>query len=125
MLGGMDGSLWMPAGMDEYARQEHVDAHPDDPHAAAAAAWEDWAAQQEDPDPTTAPVIGSMSTGVQSVSYSGARTVKDQALERAAFHRARARVYSAPVGPEFDLWPEVLTPDDSGNEALWHWDEPT
>lgn len=121
-----DATLWMPSGMDQYARAEYVELYPDDPHMQAAAAWEDWAAQQDDPDPSG--MVQSMSTGVQSVTYAGPRSARGQALERAAWHRARARAYSQPVGPEYATASErdylagfasTATADDSGNEALW------
>lgn len=124
----VDATLWMPSGMDSYTKQEHVDAHPDDPHAAAAAAWEDWAAQQEDPDPST--TVASLNTGVQSVTYAGPRSVRAQALERAAWHRARTAVTSVTVGPSFAVADEAdyridddttLDSDDPNNEAVWRW----
>lgn len=121
-----DAMLWMPSGMDEYAKQEYVDLYPDDPHMQAAAAWEDWAAQQEDPEPGT--VVSSMSTGVQSVTYGGPLTARGSAMERARWHRARARALSVVVGPEYaatseaeylsELGSTTGVPDDD-NEALW------
>jgi hypothetical protein len=121
-----DATLWMPSGMDEYAKQEYVDLYPDDPHMQAAAAWEDWAAQQDDPDPDT--MVASMSTGVQSVSYAGPRSARGQAMERANWHRARANAASVPVGPEYAVASEEVylsslgySSDvlDENNEALW------
>lgn len=111
----MDSTTWMPKGMDPVEKQEHADAWPDDPHAAAAAAWESWAAQQQE-DETTAALAGvrSVSTGAQSITYDGPRTASGKAAQRAAWHRARARVYSVEVGPTFQVRRTFKDPEDVG-----------
>lgn len=128
----MDVTTWMPQGMDEYERQAYADQYPDNPHGAAAAAWEDWAAQLDDPDPSTARVQ-SLSTGVQTVTYRAAGSARSQALERARWHRARASAYSVAVGPRYATAPEAVWTadpglvdgeDDSANESVWTTEEP-
>lgn len=98
-----DSTTWMPPAMDQQAKDYWAAEHPDDPHAAAAAAWESWAAQQADPDPATNPTVRSVTTGAQSVTYDGPTTPAGQAMARARWHRARARAYSAEVGPTYDV----------------------
>lgn len=117
----MDVTTWMPAGMSSDEKQEHADAHPDDPHAAAAAAWESWAAQQQE-DEATAALAGvrSVSTGAQSVTYDGPRTASGRAAQRAAWHRARARVYSAQVGPSFQIGHPLKDPEDAGTIPTYY-----
>ena len=87
---------WMPKDMSDVEKQAFADAYPTDPHAAAAAAWESWAAQL-DPEPS----ITHVSTGVQSVSYKTGGSQFDAAMDRAAWHRSRTRIKSVPLGPNF------------------------
>jgi hypothetical protein len=113
----VDATLWMPAGMTSEAKTAHDEAHPDDPHAAAAAAWEDWAAQLEAAaaSSTTAEieqVVQSVTTGAQSVTFAPGKTLTSQALDRATWHRARARVYSVQVGPEHETFPTSIAEED-------------
>lgn len=107
----VDATLWMPAGMDAELKTAHDEAHPDDPHAAAAAAWEDWAAQLEgaaasSTEATVDQVVQSVTTGAQSVTYAQGRTLTSQALDRATWHRARARAFTVQVGPEHESYPD-------------------
>lgn len=97
-----DVTTWMPPGMDQTAKDYWAAQYPDDPHMAAAAAWESWAASNpEDIASGTGAGVRTVSTGAQSVTYDGPRTVFAQSMERARWHRARARVYSTEVGPQF------------------------
>lgn len=105
----MDVTRWMPPGMDRAEQEVWAAAAPGDPHLAAALAWESWAAQAAD-----APGDGvvSVSTGSQTVSYGGPRSEQGRAAERARWHRARAKIYSAPMLP-------AETPARADDEALW------
>lgn len=94
--GGSVSISWMPPGMDPAEKQDFADAYPTDPHAAAAAAWESWAATL-----TAEPSVASVSTGAQSISYLSGGSDFDVALQRAAWHRARARVSSVEVGGDY------------------------
>lgn len=83
----IDPKLWMPPEMDPADKQGYLLAHPDDPHTAAAEAWEAWAATLT----VSAPVL-SASTGVQSASYGdGGSGAFQEAQARARWHRTRAR----------------------------------
>lgn len=131
----MDPIDWMPEGMDPADKQEYLDAHPDDPHAAAAEAWEAWAASME---PTGADGVRSVSTGAQSVTYEGNGSgAYGVALSRANWHRTRARVKSVPVGNAYAEAAPVAAPapyslrttnapaiDDSNRDAVWHKEQP-
>lgn len=126
----MDPINWMPEEMDPADKQAFTDEHPDDPHAAAAAAWESWAAVMP-LDPTEG--VASVSTGAQSVSYrSGGGGPRGVALARADWHRTRARVKSVAVGNQYGeaAPPATASPyarttnapavDDSNRDAVWH-----
>lgn len=130
----MDPMDWMPEGMDPADKQEYLDAHPDDPHAAAAEAWEAWAASMP---PTGADGVKSVSTGAQSVTYGGNGSgAYGVALSRASWHRTRARVKSVAVGNEYgEAAPAETAPapyaartmnvnrpavDDSNRDEVWH-----
>lgn len=107
----IDATLWMPAGMDDGEKAEHAAANPDDPHGAAADAWESWASQVEanaasSETATVDQIVQSVTTGAQSVTYAQGRTITSQALERATWHRARARAYTVQVGPEHESYPD-------------------
>lgn len=86
---------WMPPGMDPAEKDEFA-ARFRDPHAAAAAAWESWAASL-----AAEPSVASVSTGAQTIAYRGGSSPFDVAMERANWHRARTRVSSVAVGPKF------------------------
>lgn len=86
--------------MDPAEKLQWQAAAPDDPHMAAALAWESWAAQQ-DPSDASTQRPRSVSTGAQSVTYDGPSSTYGAAMERAKFHRARARAYSAELGPTY------------------------
>ena len=132
----VDATLWMPSGMDDGEKAEHDAAFPGDPHGAAAAAWESWAAYLagvEASSETATPTGGvrSVSTGAQSVTFDGPVTAIARAREQAAWHRARSNAESAPVGPEFYAMAEAPyladggseagaeRPNDESNDALW------
>lgn len=87
---------WMPVDMLTSDKQQFAARHPQDPHRAAADAWEAWSATL--PVATTGSDATSVSTGAQSVSLSGLG-VASGAMGRANYHRARARVRSVRVGP--------------------------
>lgn len=133
----VDATLWMPSGMGAEEKADHDTAHPGDPHGAAAAAWESWAAYLaglEASSETAGPDVGvrSVSTGAQSVTFDGAVTMRARAQEQAAWHRARSVAESVPAGPQFygvsegtylsDLGtvPGATTGNDESNDALWN-----
>lgn len=90
----MDFTTWMPPDLSPEEKAHWAEQYPDDPHAAAAAAWESYAATL----PATAGV-DSVSTGAQSVKYARASSPAADAAARAAMHRARSKVGSVPVAP--------------------------
>lgn len=110
----LDPKAWMPDGMSVADKDTLIAAHPDDPHRAAAEAWEAWAASLTDPAESGGLGATSVSTGAQSVGYSdryGTGAVGD-ALRRAAWHRSRAKVRSVDLGPQYGtVWSD---PEDSG-----------
>lgn len=87
---------WLPQGMGVEERQFYVEAYPNDPHAAAAHAWESWAVQME-----TDSGVQSIQTGEQSITYASPSSGPQDAWNRAKWHRARARAYSVEVAPTF------------------------
>lgn len=134
----IDATLWMPSGMDAEEKTEHDTAHPGDPHGAAAAAWESWAAQLNAAEATgvagdVTQTVASVSTGAQSVSYAQGQSVtpSSQARTQAAWHRARSKAESVPVGPQhygvsegtylsdIGTVPGATTGNDESNDALW------
>lgn len=134
----VDATLWMPKGMDDGEKQEHADAHVGDPHAAAADAWESWAAQLAGAEATGVATdvtqeVASVSTGAQSVSYANGRSTSpsSQARVQAAWHRARSVAESVPAGPQFygvgeaaylgdvGSLPGATAGNDESNDALW------
>lgn len=90
--------------MDPADKAEFVALHPDDPHAAAAAAWEHHAASLP---VSTTDGVSSVNTGAQSVSYKHGGGEHDVAIGRANWHRSRAKVRSVAVGPEFSKSPSA------------------
>lgn len=88
----VDPVPWMPKGMPEDQKKAYADQYREDPHRAAAEAWEAWAAVME-PEPG----IISASTGAQNVTYKEARAAFVQAESRARWHRARMRGRSVAV----------------------------
>lgn len=92
---------WMPQDMPLGDRLDYLSAYPDDPHRAAAMAWEDHAAALQDTADGQGGVT-SVSTGAQSVSYSDGYGTgsRGDALRRAAFHRARMKPLAVQVQPD-------------------------
>ena len=115
---------WMPPGMTEDEKDSWTEAHPDDPHAAAAAAWESWAAQM---DTSALDGASAVSTGAQTVSYAkGGAGAWSQAMSRADWHRARARVKSPKVGPSHVYGTlEVDTDRDTDSDVEFYGDDGT
>lgn len=120
----VDATTWMPPDLDADLAQEFADAYPDDPHRAAAEAWEAYAATLT--EDAGAPVV-SVSTGRQSVTYGpGGASTAAGAMARAAWHRRKARARSVSVGPDRAEWgafgvplartvySETLDPEDRG-----------
>lgn len=89
-----DVTTWMPPGMDQTAKDYWAAEHPDDPHMAAAAAWESWAATL-----AAEPGVDSIQTGAQSIRYARTQSAYSDASARARWHRARSRVRSVESGP--------------------------
>lgn len=87
---------WMPKDMLDSDKNKFVAQAPTDPHLAAALAWEAWAAVADD-----TPVVVSVSTGAQTASYGRGFSPHHNAMERAAWHRTRAKLTSVPVGPQY------------------------
>jgi len=115
----MDFTVWMPAGMDPAEKAGWAEYAPDDPHLAAALAWESWAAQQDADPAAGGGAVRSVSTGAQSVTYDGPRTGYGAAMERARWHRARARAYSAEVGPTYGVGPWATDPENGATIAVY------
>lgn len=86
---------WMPKGMDPAEKQAIADSY-DDPHMAAAIAWETWAAQMDAEGNVT-----SINTGAQSITYAKGSSPFTVAMERATWHRNRATVRSVNVGEHY------------------------
>lgn len=85
-----DVTKWMPSGMEQSEKDAYARRWPNDPHRAAAQAWEDWAARMD-----VAPVIMTASTGAQNVSYApDGHSAFQDANARARWHRARCKAYS-------------------------------
>jgi hypothetical protein len=88
-----DATAWMPPELPEEQKRLYLLEYPDNPHGAAAAAWEDWAGTL----PVSAPVL-SASTGAQSASYGdGGSSPFQIAQSRARWHRARAKAKAVDV----------------------------
>lgn len=106
---------WFPAGMDPADVTALLEAYPGDPHAAAADAWEDYAASLAPEAEAT-----SVSTGAQSVTYSGRSSAAGVALDRADWHRRRANVKSVKVGPEQEFSDTFYGNEDVGTiQTVW------
>lgn len=107
----VDPLLWMPPGFDPQDAADLLALYPGDPHTAAAEAWEGYAATLQ-PDPMDG--ARSVSTGAQSVTYRDGGGPRGAALERARWHRSKARVRSVSVGPGYSVsegeTPGVPTP---------------
>jgi len=128
-----DAKAWMPSDMLEADKTYFLGLHPNDAHAAAAAAWEAWAA--------TLDADGRMQrvqTGAQTVWYEKGTSAASAAMDRAAWHRTRAKISSVPVGPKYvysdvgehDEY-EVEWVDENGNthkaipvQEIRHWWQP-
>lgn len=94
----MDVLDWMPPELSVEERAAFAEQHPDDDHAAAAAAWEAYAA--------TLPISGhdgvkSVATGAQSITYNTGGGAHAQAMSRANWHRSRSRARSVALGPTY------------------------
>ena len=100
----MDATKLMPSQLDNAVKDELAALYPDDPHRAAAEAWEQYAAMLD-----AEPELASVSTGQQSVSYAVGSSSYSAAMKRATFHRSRARARSVQVAPERDV---VIPTDD-------------
>jgi len=87
---------WMPKDMLDADKDYFLSLHENDPHAAAAVAWEAWAATLD-----AEPTVEKLQTGAQAVWYGKGGSPATAAFDRAAFHRARAKVTSVAVGPKF------------------------
>lgn len=87
---------WMPPSLSDDEKQAWSDANPNDGHAAAAGAWESYAATLP-----AEPVVAAVSTGAQSVQYRGGGTDAAAAMERANWHRARSRAASVNVSEAY------------------------
>lgn len=84
---------WMPPDMPVEEKEAWARAHPGDPHAAAAAAWDSQAATL-----AAIPAVTSAGTGRQSVVYAaGGSSAFQQAQDRANWHRARSKPRSIHV----------------------------
>lgn len=91
-----DPKAWMPAEMLDSDKDYFVSLAPTDPHLAAALAWEAWASTLE-----AEPVVQSVATGAQSATYAKGYSPYANAMERANWHRSRAKVKSVELGPKF------------------------
>ena len=100
-----DPTTWMPPDMPPLEKAMWAARYPDDPHRAAACAWESWATSlMAEAGFSTAGVVTSKSTGGQSVSYDGVLTEYDAANQAAQYHWAR--VLSAAVSsPDYPTAP--------------------
>lgn len=87
---------WMPPSLSPEEKDGFAAAFPNDPHGAAAAAWESYAATL----PAEAAVTG-VSTGAQSITYAKGSSPFADAQARADFHRARSCPYTTPVGGDY------------------------
>jgi hypothetical protein len=113
-----DPKAWMPQEMLDSDKNYFISLSPTDPHLAAALAWEAWAATLD-----AEPVVQSVSTGAQSATYSKGYSKYSNAMERATWHRSRAKIRSVAVGPKFEITGEfavvegfdVITVDEDGN----------
>lgn len=94
-----DPRSWMPAEMLTADKNYFLSLHPDDPHAAAAEAWEAWASTLPDGQDS---LVQSVTTGAQSITYvaGGASPLKN-AQARAIYHRSRSNITSVIVGPNY------------------------
>ena len=97
----LDPKAWMPEGMSLADKETLATAHPDDPHLAAALAWEAWAATRHSTGDGGSMGAQSVSTGAQSVAFGDGYGSGEQgeALRRAAWHRARSKPRSVDLGP--------------------------
>lgn len=84
---------WMPPSLSPEEKDAFAAAHPGDPHAAAAAAWEAHAATL-----AAEPAVAGVSTGAQSITYAKGTSPFADAQARADWHRARSRPYTVAVG---------------------------
>jgi hypothetical protein len=111
-----DPKAWMPTDMLDSDKQYFITLHPEDPHAAAASAWEAWAATLE-----SEALVASVSTGAQSISYAKGYSASQSALERASWHRARTKVVSVALGPQYEYRLEDLQVDVIATQHMDPW----
>jgi hypothetical protein len=93
-----DQKAWMPKDMLDSDKDYFVSCAPTDPHLAAALAWEAWASNADDE-----PAVREVWTGVQKVQYARGNTPFQTAMDRAAWHRSRAKIQSVAVGPKYEI----------------------
>lgn len=88
---------WMPSALTDDEKDAFAEAYPDDPHGAAAAAWESYSATLP-----IGPTVTGVSTGAQSVSYATGYQEADAAAKRGAWHRARSKTTTVQVGGDYE-----------------------
>jgi hypothetical protein len=91
-----DPKAWMPKDMLDADKDYFAHLAPTDAHMAAALAWEAWSSTLD-----AEPVVQTVSTGAQSATYAKGYSPHQNAQERAAWHRSRAKIKSVAVGPHF------------------------
>ncbi len=82
---------WMPPDMSAAVKDSLAARWPTDPHLAAGTAWQAWAAIVMATPEGREPVVGSVSTGSQSISYDQPVSAYKAALDVSAWHLARTR----------------------------------
>ena len=91
-----DVNAWFPPGLAQGDRDALLEAYPGDPHAAAADAWFDYAAGLEITG--AGAEVKSVSTGVQTVTYSDAGgSPHDAAVARGDWHLSRAHAKTVKI----------------------------
>lgn len=86
---------WMPKDMLDADKDFFIENNPGDPHAAAAEAWEAWAASLDGSNDSP---VTHVATGAQSITYASGASPTRNAQARAVYHRARARAKSFELG---------------------------
>ncbi len=101
----VDVTQWFPPGLTDEQIQEYLDAYPYDPHGAAAAAWLDYAATLPIcEDGTSLNGVESVATGAQSIKFGkNGGGALGCALDKAEFHRVRARIKTPQYGPTYQV----------------------
>ena len=93
-----DPKAWMPKDMLDADKDYFLTEHPNDPHMAAAVAWEAWGAHLADE-----PIVSGVHTGAQAISYAKGYAAAQSAMERASWHRSRSKVMSVVAGPKYEF----------------------